>query len=87
MDEREISKEQCKKRDVLPTSFLPTSFLPYYCSFLFSMGHILYAFKAQNDTELSFGKGDRLEVLDRPSSDPEWFKVRNLRLLPIVIAM
>eukprot|EP00090_Calanus_glacialis_P030804 TRINITY_DN5007_c0_g1_i1.p1 TRINITY_DN5007_c0_g1~~TRINITY_DN5007_c0_g1_i1.p1 ORF type:complete len:386 (-),score=79.56 TRINITY_DN5007_c0_g1_i1:1720-2877(-) len=37
----------------------------------------LYAFKAQNDTELSFGKGDRLEVLDRPSSDPEWFKARN----------
>ena len=39
----------------------------------------LYAFKAQNDTELSFGKGDRLEVLDRPSSDPEWFKVRKLQ--------
>ena len=38
----------------------------------------LYPFKAQNDTELSFGKGDRLEVLDRPASDPEWFKVRYL---------
>ena len=35
----------------------------------------LYPFKAQNDTELSFAKGDRLEILDRPSSDPEWFKV------------
>ena len=35
----------------------------------------LYPFKAQNDTELSFDKGDRLEVLDRPASDPEWFKV------------
>ena len=35
----------------------------------------LYPFKAQNDTELSFDKGDRLEVLDRPPSDPEWFKV------------
>ena len=35
----------------------------------------LYPFKAQNDTELSFNKGDRLEVLDRPASDPEWFKV------------
>ncbi len=35
----------------------------------------LYPFKAQNDTELSFAKGDRLEVLDRPASDPEWFKV------------
>jgi len=37
----------------------------------------MYPFKAQNDTELSFSKGDRLEVLDRPSSDPEWFKARN----------
>ena len=37
----------------------------------------LYPFKAQNDTELSFSKGDRLEILDRPSSDPEWFKVIN----------
>ena len=62
----------------------------------------LYAFKAQADTELSFSKGDRLEVtlkhifasvhaimnhdwyickyfqvLDRPASDPEWFKARN----------
>ena len=35
----------------------------------------LYPFKAQNDTELSFSKGDRLEILDRPSSDPERFKV------------
>jgi len=37
----------------------------------------LYQFKAQNDTELSFNKGDRLEVLDRPAADPEWFKARN----------
>ena len=39
----------------------------------------LYPFKAQNDTELSFSKGDRLEILDRPSSDPEWFKVNILQ--------
>jgi hypothetical protein len=37
----------------------------------------LYPFKAQNDTELSFNKGDRLEILDRPANDPEWFKARN----------
>lgn len=37
----------------------------------------LYSFKAQNDTELSFDKGDRLEILDRPASDPDWFKARN----------
>ena len=33
--------------------------------------------QAQNDTELSFNKGDRLEVLDRPANDPEWYKARN----------
>ena len=33
--------------------------------------------QAQNDTELSFNKGDRLEILDRPANDPEWFKARN----------
>ena len=39
----------------------------------------LYSFNAQNDTELSFFKGDRLKILDRPSSssDPEWFKAEN----------
>ena len=37
----------------------------------------LYTFKAQNDTELSFGKGERLEVIDRPPSDPDWYKARN----------
>ena len=37
----------------------------------------LYTFKAQNDTELSFSKGERLEVIDRPPSDPDWFKARN----------
>ena len=37
----------------------------------------LYPFKAQIDTELSFSKGDRLEILDRPSWDPEWFKARD----------
>jgi len=37
----------------------------------------LYTFKAQNDTELSFDKGERLEIIDRPPSDPDWFKARN----------
>jgi hypothetical protein len=26
---------------------------------------------------LSFEKGDRLEIVDRPPTDPEWFKARN----------
>lgn len=32
----------------------------------------LYSFNSNNDQELSFEKGDRLEILDRPASDPEW---------------
>lgn len=32
----------------------------------------LYSFTSTNDQELSFEKGDRLEILDRPPSDPEW---------------
>lgn len=26
---------------------------------------------------MSFDKGDRLEIIDRPPTDPEWFKARN----------
>lgn len=37
----------------------------------------LYSFNSTNDQELSFEKGDRLEILDRPPSDPEWYKARN----------
>ncbi|KAF2348932.1 SH2 domain, partial [Trinorchestia longiramus] len=37
----------------------------------------LYTFTAQNEHELSFNKGDRMEVLDRPPSDPEWYRARN----------
>ncbi|KAL3280779.1 hypothetical protein HHI36_004011 [Cryptolaemus montrouzieri] len=37
----------------------------------------LYSFSSTNDQELSFEKGDRLEIIDRPPSDPEWYKARN----------
>ncbi|KAJ8975992.1 hypothetical protein NQ317_006289 [Molorchus minor] len=37
----------------------------------------LYSFSSSNEQELSFEKGDRLEILDRPASDPEWYKARN----------
>ncbi|KAI5736927.1 hypothetical protein M8J76_008543 [Diaphorina citri] len=37
----------------------------------------LYSFTSTNEQELSFEKGDRLEILDRPQSDPEWYKARN----------
>lgn len=32
----------------------------------------LYSFTSQNEEELSFQKGERLEILDRPSNDPDW---------------
>ncbi|XP_055304086.1 cytoplasmic protein NCK1 [Sitodiplosis mosellana] len=37
----------------------------------------LYSFNSNNDQELTFDKGDRLEIVDRPASDPEWYKARN----------
>lgn len=37
----------------------------------------LYAFDAQNAEELSFRKGERLEIIDHPAHDPEWWKARN----------
>lgn len=40
----------------------------------------LYSFTAQNEHELSFTKGERMEVLDRPPSDPEWYRARNTSL-------
>ncbi|KAK2719266.1 hypothetical protein QYM36_004923 [Artemia franciscana] len=37
----------------------------------------LYNFQSQNEQELSFVKGERLEILDRPPADPDWFRARN----------
>lgn len=37
----------------------------------------LYSFTSNSDNELTFDKGDRLEIIDRPPTDPEWFKARN----------
>ncbi|KAL5280545.1 NCK2 family protein [Megaselia abdita] len=37
----------------------------------------LYSFTSNNDQELTFEKGDRLEIVDRPATDPDWFKARN----------
>ncbi|XP_017784323.1 PREDICTED: cytoplasmic protein NCK1 isoform X2 [Nicrophorus vespilloides] len=37
----------------------------------------LYSFSSTSDQELSFEKGDRLEILERPASDPEWYRARN----------
>lgn len=38
----------------------------------------LYQFTRGNDNEeLSFDKDERLEIIDRPANDPEWWKARN----------
>ncbi|XP_050528711.1 cytoplasmic protein NCK1-like [Daktulosphaira vitifoliae] len=37
----------------------------------------LYPFSSSNEQELSFQKGDRLEILERPPADPEWYRARN----------
>lgn len=39
----------------------------------------LYSFTSSNEQELSFEKGDRLEIVERPASDPEWFRARDQR--------
>ncbi|VDD93874.1 unnamed protein product [Enterobius vermicularis] len=37
----------------------------------------LYAFDAQSPEELSFRKGEKLEIIEHPAHDPEWWKARN----------
>ncbi|KAG7311122.1 hypothetical protein JYU34_002107 [Plutella xylostella] len=39
----------------------------------------LYSFTSNNEQELSFEKGDRLEIVERPASDPEWYRARDSR--------
>lgn len=37
----------------------------------------LYSFTSQNEEELSFQRGERLEIIDKPSNDPDWWMARN----------
>lgn len=37
----------------------------------------LYSFTSQNEEELSFQKGERLEIIDKPTNDPDWWMARN----------
>uniref|UniRef100_A0A914HMH7 Uncharacterized protein n=1 Tax=Globodera rostochiensis TaxID=31243 RepID=A0A914HMH7_GLORO len=37
----------------------------------------LYSFEAQNPQELSFTKHERLDILEHPVDDPEWWMARN----------
>lgn len=45
----------------------------------FDLQVALYSFTSSNEQELSFEKGDRLEIVERPPSDPEWFRARDNR--------
>lgn len=37
----------------------------------------LYSFTSQNEEELSFQKGERLEIIERPANDPDWWLARS----------
>ena len=37
----------------------------------------LYSFQAQSDGELSFTKDERLDIIERPANDPDWWQARN----------
>lgn len=39
----------------------------------------LYSFTGSNSEELSFEKGDKLVIIDKPPEDPEWWRARNSR--------
>lgn len=36
----------------------------------------LYAFDSGNPEELAFSKGDRMEIIDQPQDDPDWWEAR-----------
>lgn len=37
----------------------------------------LYPFQSQNSEELSFQKNEKLEIIERPENDPDWWKAKN----------
>lgn len=63
------TQEECDLDDTMHTYAMAENVLDIVVA--------LYSFSSSNDQELSFEKGDRLEILDRPLSDPEWYKARN----------
>lgn len=58
------TQEECDLDDTMHTYAMAENVLDIVVA--------LYSFSSSNDQELSFEKGDRLEILDRPPSDPEW---------------
>lgn len=37
----------------------------------------LYSFQSQNDEELSFSKDERLDIIEKPAHDPDWWRACN----------
>lgn len=37
----------------------------------------LYPFQSQNSEEISFQKNEKLEIIERPENDPDWWRARN----------
>lgn len=37
----------------------------------------LYSFQSQSTEELSFSKDERLDIIERPANDPDWWRARN----------
>lgn len=37
----------------------------------------LYSFQSQTDEELTFTKDERLDIIERPVNDPDWWRARN----------
>lgn len=37
----------------------------------------LYSFQSQNSEELSFTKNERLDIIEKPAHDPDWWRARN----------
>ncbi|VDN50765.1 unnamed protein product [Dracunculus medinensis] len=60
-----------------PNTYFSSSKAPCNISSVISVVITLYSFDAQNAEELSFRKGERLEITDHPAHDPEWWKARN----------
>jgi len=38
----------------------------------------LYSFQAQSEEELSFTKDERLDVIEKPVNDPDWWRAKNI---------
>ena len=51
--------------------------IAHFCEEKKTSFHFFSFLQAQNDTELSFDKNERLEIIDKPPSDPDWYKARN----------